>query len=121
MNTIRAKIIVSWLLFLTGVSLLCFHHLFIACCAFGIESLVRNTKPKAPQLPQRIGYILSFVVIAFLVLALIGSYYPFPPSIHIAENILAVLIFWPFLFYLAYLDYKAFKTTHDLPDTHPKL
>ena len=64
------------------------------------------------QLPQRVGYILSFGFVAFLVFILIDAYYPFPPSINTAGKILAMLILWPLLFYAAYLDYKAFKT-HD--------
>jgi len=110
MNIIRAKIIFSWLLFLAWGVLIYFHHLLIAWCIFGLVLFMRNTKPKTPQLPQRIGYILSFGFIAFLVLALIDAYRPFPPSIHTAGEILAVLVLWPLLFYAAYLDFKAFKT-----------
>jgi hypothetical protein len=113
MNAIRAKIIGSWLLFLTWAGFDCFHHLFIAWCVFGLALIIRNTKPKTPQLPQRIGYILGFGFIAFLVLALIDAYHPFPPSIDTAGEVLALLILWPLLFFAAYLDYRAFKTTHD--------
>lgn len=113
MNAIRAKIIGSWLLFLAWASLIHFHHFFIAWCIFGLVLLVRNTKPKTPQLPQRIGNIVTAAFIAFLVLALIDAYDPFPPSIQTAGKIAAALILWPLLFYAAYLDYKAFKATHE--------
>ena len=110
---IRAKIIVTWLLFLTWGSLLYLDYRLIARCGLGLMLLIRNTKPKTPQLPQRIGYILSFAVITFLVLVLIDGFYPFPPSIHTAGEILAWIILCPLLFYSAYLDYKTFSTTHD--------
>ena len=113
MNAIRAKIIGSWLLFLIWAGLNYFHHLLIAWCVFGLMLLVRNTGPKTPQLPQRTGYIVSFGFIAFLVLALVDAYYPFPQGIHAAGEILAMLILWPLLFYAAYLDYNAFKTKQD--------
>jgi hypothetical protein len=110
MNPIRAKIIVSWLLFPAWGSLIYLHHFLIAWCVLGLVLLVRNTKPKIPGLPNRIGYILSFGFIAFLVLVLIDAYYPFPPSIDTAGKILAVLVLWPLAFYTAYLDYTTFKT-----------
>jgi hypothetical protein len=113
MNAIRAKIIASWLLVLTWASLIYFHHLLIAWCIFGLVLFIRSTKPKAPQLPQRIGYIVSFGLITFLVLVLIDGFYPFPPSIHAASEILAWIVLCPLLFYSAYLDCKAFGTTHD--------
>jgi branched-subunit amino acid transport protein AzlD len=113
MNAIRAKIIGSWLLFVAWACLIYLHHLFIAWCIFGLVLLVRNTKPKTPQLPQRIGYILSAGLIAFLVFALIDANNPFPPGIHTAGEIIAALILWPLLFYAAYLDFKAFKATRE--------
>ncbi|HEY1663958.1 MAG TPA: hypothetical protein VGI03_16185 [Verrucomicrobiae bacterium] len=112
MNTIRAKIIVSWLLFLIWGSLIYLHHLLIAWCIFGLALLIRNTKPKTSQVPQRTGYFLSFGFIAILVLVLTAGIYSFPPNIVTIGKILAELILWPILFYSAYLDYKAFKT-HD--------
>ena len=112
MNVIRAKIIVSWLLFLAWASLVYFQHVLVAWCVFGLVLLIRNTRPKTPQLPRRIGYILSFGLIAFLVLALVDAYYPFPPGIEKAGEILALLIFLPLLLYGAYLDYKASKIGH---------
>ena len=113
MNAIRAKIIGSWLLFLAWAGLNYFHHFFIAWGVFGLMLLVWITGPKTPQFSQRTGFIVSFGFIAFLVLALVDAYYPFPPGIHAAGEILAMLILWPLLFYAAYLDYKAFKTKQD--------
>jgi len=55
------------------------------------------------------GYLLAFVVIAFLVLALIDAYDPFPQGIIKFGEILAIVILWPLLFYCAYLDFKAYK------------
>jgi hypothetical protein len=113
MNAMRAKIIVSWLLYLTWASLIHFHHNIIALCVFGFLLFIRNTKPKSPQLPPRIGYVFGFGIIAFLVLTLIDAYYPFPLSIHTAGEILAWIVFCPLSLYAAYLDYKAFAVTHD--------
>jgi len=113
MNAIRAKIIGSWLLFLTCAGMIYFHHLFTAWCVYGLVLFIRNTKPKTPQFPQRVGYVLGFGFIAFLVLCLIDAYYPFPHRIQVAGETLAVIILWPVPFYAVYLDYKAFKTTHD--------
>ena len=110
---IRAKIIGSWLLFLTYASLIYFHQHFIAWCVMGLMLFVWNPRPKTPQFPQRVGYIVGFGFIVFLVLCLMDAYCPFPHSIHVAGEILAVIILWPVLFYAVYLDYKAFKTTHN--------
>jgi hypothetical protein len=112
MNTIRAKIILSWLLFLVWGVVLYLHHALVAWSIYGLLLLVRYSKPKVPQLPQRVGYLLSFGLIAFLVLVLIDGFYPFPASALTAGEILAVLIFCPLLFYAGYLDFKAFRT-HD--------
>ena len=57
MNAIRAKIIGSWLLFLIWPTLAHYHHRHIASRVFALMLLVRNTKPKLPQFPQRIGNI----------------------------------------------------------------
>jgi hypothetical protein len=113
MNAIRAKIILTWLAFLTWCVLLYFHHLFIAWCLYGLLLLVRHTKPKVPDLPKRVGYLVSSGFIAFLVLVLIDSYYPFPPSVVTIGKIIGVPFLWLLFLYVAYWDYKAFKTTHD--------
>ncbi len=74
---------------------------------------IRQSKPKLPQPSQRFGYIVSFGFIVFLILLLINDCYPFPTSIVATGNILGGLILIPLLLYLVYLDYKAYKTTHD--------
>jgi glucan phosphoethanolaminetransferase (alkaline phosphatase superfamily) len=109
MNAIRAKIICSWLLFLAWAVSNYLHLHFIALCALILVLFVRNTKPKLPQPPQRIGYILGFGLVAFLVLVLIDAYYPFPARLQNGGRILAGLILGSLLCYGVYLDYKAFK------------
>lgn len=109
MNTIRTKIVLSWLLFFAWVVVNYFRHFLIAWCLLGIALLLRNSRPKTPQLPQHARYFLSFGFIIFLALTFIAEYHPFPPSIIAASAILAAVIVWPLLFYGAYLDYKAYK------------
>src|SRR5271163_118080 len=109
MNTIRAKISFSWLLFLLWGFLLYLHHYLIAWCVYGLVILVRSSKPKVPQLPQRIARLASLCLIVCLMVVLIDNYYPFPSGVVTIGMILGGVLFSFLFLFVLYLDYKAFK------------
>ena len=109
--SIRAKIILSWLLFLAWGILLYFH--FVAgWFLYLIMLLIRQSKPQAPQLPRRLGYLVGFGVVLFLALLLVDGFYPFPSAIVTIGEVVGVALLIPLFLYGAYLDYKAFRAAH---------
>ena len=112
MNTIRIKIIVSWLLFLAWSVLLYFHYV-AAWFLYLPMILLRQCNPKAAQLPRRLGYWFSGGFILFLLLLLVDAFYPFPPVIIATGKIVGILLLIPFICYVVYLDYKTFRLGHD--------
>ena len=109
---IRAKIILTWVLFLAWAILMYFHFVG-AWFLYLVMIYVRQSKPQAPQLPRRLGYFVGFAFILFLVLLLIDGFHPFPSSVVTIGKIIGMVLLIPLVLYGAFVDYKAFKILHD--------
>jgi len=115
MNTKAITKFFLWLLGFAFYTLMIYrHHYFIGWCIFACLLIVRVSNPNSPRVSPRINYIGASIVIAYLALILIDSYYPFSPSVTIIGTRVFALLLMLFLFYAVYYEvkrYKAFKTT----------
>jgi hypothetical protein len=116
MNRIQLKLILWWALSSVYCVLVLLHHLLIAqLVMFPILLAVRYSIPRAKSSVrmQRIGYIFAGVFIFLLVLVLIHSWDPFPPSVvrafEIVVAVLALVFGLPFAAFGIHSDYMLFK------------
>ena len=109
MNVIRAKIIFFWLLLAAFAVLLYSGFPLFAWCAYLPLLFIRHSRPKLSQPSQRLGYLVSFVIIGFLILVLIHGFSPFPASLVTVGKILGLLIIVPLLIHTVHSDYRMFR------------
>src|ERR1700690_4258514 len=102
MNTVRLKIILSWLLFLAFVAAVCLHHSLVAWLVINpIQLLIRLSMPKPISMPRHAvldrcaGFMLRTGIILFLILVLIHILHPFPPAILTAGELLGLVYVVP--------------------------
>jgi hypothetical protein len=81
MNTIRAKVLLSWLLYVASCIMLCHHHTVIAMLTiYPVSLLVRSGLPRPSPALKRLQLITAVGLILCLFLVMIDSYAPWPPQ-----------------------------------------
>jgi hypothetical protein len=120
MNTMRVKIMLSWLLFLAFVAAVCLHHNRVAWLVINpLQLLVRLSlprpavKPGHPALERCMGFILRTGIILFLILVLIHIVRPFPPVVLTGGEIVGLLYLVPVFAYAIYLDCSTFRQSRN--------
>jgi hypothetical protein len=120
MNTVRIKIMLSWLLFLAFVAAVCLHRNLVGWLVINpIQLLIRLGMPKSTSKPGHavlercMGFILRTGIILFLILVLIHILHPFPPAILAGGELLGLLYLVPVFAYAIYLDISTFKQPRD--------
>jgi len=111
MNTVRVKIMLSWLLFLAFVAAVSLHHNLVAWLVINpVQLLIRLSMPKSISKPGHavldrcMGFILRTGIILFLILVLIHILHPFPPAIQTVGELIGLLYLVPVFAYVIYLD-----------------
>jgi hypothetical protein len=116
MNTVRVKIMLSWLLFLAFVVAVCLNHNWVAWLVINpIQLLVRLSmskpiaRPGHPVLERCMKFILQTGIILFFVLLLVHVLHPFPPAVLNGGEIFGLLYLAPVFAYAIYVDCSIFK------------
>ena len=111
MNTVRVKIMLSWLLFLAFVAAVSLHHNLVAWLVINpVQLLIRLSMPKSISKPGHavldrcMEFILRTGIILFLILVLIHILHPFPPAIQTVGELIGLLYLVPVFAYVIYLD-----------------
>lgn len=115
MNTIRIKIIVSWLLFLSFCLLIGFswHHRILWLALFlSLAALVQFMKPRPPRAPWQLGSFARFGFTVWLSAVLLHAFYPSSSAFLLQAKIVSLLFVTPVLCYKAYSDYRSFTSAH---------
>lgn len=120
MNTVRVKIILSWLLFLAFVAAVCLGQNLVAWLVINpIQLLIRLSLPKYISKPGHavlercMEFILWTGIVLFFVLVLIHILHPFPPAILTGGELFGLLYLVPVFAYAIYQDISTFKQPRD--------
>jgi hypothetical protein len=110
---IRAKIVLTWLLFLAW-GILMYFHFFGAWFLYLAMILLRQSipRPKSSTLGRRIGYTFAAAFITFLVLVLIHSFHPFPAWLVTTGEVVGVIVLIPVVIYGIHSDYVLFTNSN---------
>jgi len=114
MNMIRAKIIVSWLLFLVFCLLLCLswrHRILWLALYFSLGALIHFIKPRLPPASPMIRLLYGMTGFVFMFAFVVhGFLFPHSASLYLVMKILLALLVGPLVCCKACLDYGTFRS-----------